>query len=128
MTHDAEDLTASAIFDPDTGFGGNGVGEDECIEDGPFAGYVNSLGPGYRITEHCIHRRHNETYIQFAQQEWIDVCYEETGFEAAGICLERTVHNSGHAGTGGLVSLSSRSRSRLGDDPTTVSQQLISLR
>lgn len=105
MTYDAEDLPASAILDPETGFGGGGVGEDNCIEDGPFAGYVNSLAPGYRITDHCIHRRLNETYIQLAKQDYINVCYKETEFEKAGPCIEQTVHSSGHAGIGGLVSI-----------------------
>ena len=105
VTYDAEDLFSSAILDPHTGFGGDGVGEDHCIQDGPFAGYVNSLGPGYRITDHCIQRRLNETYVKLALPEYIEACYARGGFTSAIPCIEATVHSSGHAGIGGMVSI-----------------------
>ena len=71
-----ENLSTSEVVDPVTGFGGDGVGDDGCIADGPFAGYVNSLGPGYLIPDHCISRFINDEDSLAASQEYIDKCFE----------------------------------------------------
>lgn len=31
-----DNMREAAIFDPDTGFGGNGTGKNSCVADGPF--------------------------------------------------------------------------------------------
>ena len=74
-------LLESPIFDPITGFGGNGVPgtyilpEDldgtskffsreafvGCIQDGPFASQTIRLGPGKFITDHCLVRGVDDT-------------------------------------------------------------------
>ncbi len=33
---DIKDLKGSVVFDPKTGFGGDGVGASRCIANGPF--------------------------------------------------------------------------------------------
>jgi hypothetical protein len=66
-------LLDSPIFDPITGFGGDGVPGTYiplntangvhmpnsfvgCVQDGPFSSYILSLGPGKLITDHCLVR------------------------------------------------------------------------
>lgn len=103
-TREAGAFDVSDVLDPVTGFGGNGVGEEGCIEDGPFAGYVNGLGPGYFITEHCITRFVNNNASSRAEQQYIDRCYEAESFVDAWPCMEGSPHSAGHGGVGGLVS------------------------
>lgn len=91
-------------MDPDTGFGGNGVGEDRCIQDGPFAGYVNSLGPGYTYTDRCIRRNFNETYLILGGQDFLDASLKRTKHEDADPYIQAGPHNAGHCAIGGLVS------------------------
>lgn len=59
---DWENLTASPIWNPETGFGGDGdqtgeaiVGEGRCVVDGPFAGHIN-LFYGPKDRPHCLSR------------------------------------------------------------------------
>ena len=109
-TRDAGAFDTSNVLDPTTGFGGNGVGDEGCIEDGPFADYLNGLGPGYFITEHCITRFVNNNASSRAAQEFIDKCYEAESFVDAWPCFEGAPHSAGHGGVGGLVSYYTRSR------------------
>ncbi|PKS12625.1 hypothetical protein jhhlp_000833 [Lomentospora prolificans] len=102
-TRDAGRVSESDILDPNTGFGGDGVGERGCIADGPFAGYINSLGPGYKITDHCITRFVNNTRSLRASQRFIDRCYESDTFVDVWPCLESSPHLSGHGAISGLM-------------------------
>ena len=103
-TAEAGAFETSDVLDPTTGFGGNGVGDDGCIADGPFAGYVNGLGPGYLLTDHCITRFVSNTASASAAQSFLDACYEKETFVEAWPCIEGRPHGAGHGGVGGLVS------------------------
>ena len=71
------------MFDPVTGFGGDGKGSDGCITDGPFANYTNSVGPGYLMTDHCIDRAISNQISFGSSQTEVDACYKfETFLEA----------------------------------------------
>lgn len=102
---EAGKFSKSDIFDPVTGFGGDGVGDEGCIADGPFAGYVNSLGPGFQITDHCITRFVSDEVSLGSSQKHVDKCYEYDTFVKAWLCLEGLPHRGGHGGVGGLVRL-----------------------
>ena len=103
MTHDIGNLESSAVVDPDTGFGGNGVGEDHCIQDGPFAGYTNHLGPGYTYTDHCINRDFNQTYMILGGEDFLAAGHKRTKFAEAHPYIQSGPHNAGHSGIGGMV-------------------------
>lgn len=102
-TFDAGNIFESEILDPVTGFGGDGVGESRCIADGPFAGYVNSIGPGYTFSDHCITRQVNNTKSTMGTQEYIDACYLRTDFVDAWPCIQTAPHFNGHGAISGLV-------------------------
>ncbi|SPO07087.1 uncharacterized protein DNG_09781 [Cephalotrichum gorgonifer] len=102
-TFEAGKFSTSPIFDTVVGFGGNGVGDEGCIADGPFAGYNNSLGPGYLITDHCITRFVSDATSMSAQQQYLDACYEKQTFVEAWPCIEGRPHGAGHGGVGGLM-------------------------
>lgn len=101
---DAGKFSQSDVLDPVTGFGGNGVGPEGCIADGPFANYSNGLGPGYFIGDNCINRFVNDTTSKLSGQEYIDECYEKTTFVEFWPCAEFAPHSGGHGGVGGKVS------------------------
>ncbi|CAI4218856.1 unnamed protein product [Parascedosporium putredinis] len=101
-TRDAGRVSESEILDPDTGFGGDGVGERGCIADGPFAGYINSIGPGYRITDRCITRFVNNTRSLMASPRFTDRCQGMNRYVDVWPCLEGNPHNSGHGAISGL--------------------------
>ncbi|KAF9558276.1 tyrosinase [Agrocybe pediades] len=128
-TDSAESFFASPIFDPDTGFGGNGVpgtytlppfGDDSrinataflgCVANGPFKDYKLSLGPGKLITTHCLTRGidpSDRIYLNSAAvKNTTDLpTYEEFRIELEGEPITPThkLHDGGHAAVGGDMS------------------------
>ena len=101
---DAGAFSKSIVLDPVVGFGGNGTGEGICIEDGPFANYTNSLGPGYVIRDHCIDRWVSDFMSQHASPPLVDRCMNMTTFLEFWPCLESGPHSAGHGGIGAQVS------------------------
>lgn len=101
---DAGNFTGSDVLDLNTGFGGNGVGAQGCIVDGPFANYANGLGPGYRTGEdHCIYRFVNDTISRMTGTGYVEACYAKQTFAEFWPCAELAPHNGGHGGVGGKV-------------------------
>lgn len=101
---DAGNFAKSVLLDPETGFGGKGSGSKGCITDGPFANYVNHIGPEYTITNHCINRQISESFSRQCTQKEVDTCLAKKDFVSAWNCIERMPHQGGHGGVGGLVS------------------------
>lgn len=98
---DVDDMAASVVFDPDTGFGGNGEGG--CITDGPFVNYtahVNADGTG---ADDCITRNFDQTGFEGAAQSNIDTCLATTTYEEAWNCYSGSLHAAGHEGIGGKM-------------------------
>jgi tyrosinase len=91
------------------GFGGNGVGTSRCIQDGPFANYTNHLGPGYKVTDHCITRNVNEGPSNGGSAANMQKCMAATDFLTFWACAEGQPHSAGHGGIGALVRLSRNS-------------------
>uniref|UniRef100_A0A0W0GD91 Tyrosinase copper-binding domain-containing protein n=1 Tax=Moniliophthora roreri TaxID=221103 RepID=A0A0W0GD91_MONRR len=113
-TLDIEDgltsFAASPLFDPTYGFGGNGadipgyngffnnVSETPdweyggpgggCIQDGPFASYNLSLGPGTLITNHCISRWFTPVYLKTITEKNVSQLFTFDTFEEFRIELE----------------------------------------
>jgi tyrosinase len=86
------------------GFGGNGAAPLGCIEDGPFVGYINGIGPGRTINDHCIYRFHNNEASWWMSQAFVDYCYQFEDYATAWWCIKGAPHAGGHAAIGGLVS------------------------
>ncbi|KAK4222129.1 tyrosinase [Podospora fimiseda] len=128
-TLDAADLTSSPVFDPVTGFGGNGPfvatvpGPFEvpgrtgggCVVDGPWAGIndVVHLGPGdsYTYNPQCLKRdlspyfagRYlgmNQTLLTLAEE---DFGWFNTRVEGFPSFEASGVHGGGHYGVGGTL-------------------------
>jgi tyrosinase len=100
---DAGKFSSSVLLDETHGFGGDGVGDEGCIDTGPFANYTNSLGPGYENTEHCINRAVNDRISTGSAQANVDACLAMTTFDAAWPCIEGRPHSGGHGGVGGQM-------------------------
>jgi tyrosinase len=123
----------SPIFDAHTGFGGDGVPNTYrlpanwssvkskipidpyawkgCVQDGPFASYNISLGPGQLVTDHCLVRSINDTYKQYITSESVLNATSQPNFELFRIELEgRPVtstpkaHDGAHVLIGGDMS------------------------
>ncbi|KAK7706673.1 hypothetical protein SLS64_007504 [Diaporthe eres] len=106
-TQDAGDYINSPILDPDTGFGGNGTGADQCVTDGPFANSTLTVGPNTTYTPegYCLKRHVNETFSAGAAADIIATCDNLTDYADAGIwCIGASPHTAGHGGVGGGVS------------------------
>lgn len=100
---DSDNLTASAIFDTEYGFGGNGNGTDECIIDGPFANITLHLGPIYEVTDHCISRSLNSDAIKWANQTYLDIVFAAQNYSAAWPLFSSWPHTAGHAAISGVM-------------------------
>ncbi|PGH13112.1 hypothetical protein AJ79_03819 [Helicocarpus griseus UAMH5409] len=98
---DSGKFSASVVFDPVYGFGGNGNGADGCIADGPFANYTNHIGPNYTFTDNCINRYVDDEISNWTSQSEVDKCLHETEWDAAWNCIHLNPHDGGHAGVGG---------------------------
>ncbi|KAK4444129.1 hypothetical protein QBC34DRAFT_309592 [Podospora aff. communis PSN243] len=99
-TRDAGAFSKSVVLDPIYGFGGDGVAPDNCIADGPFANYTNSLGPGYLVNDHCIDRDINDRFSNSAAKATVDRCLGMETFITFWPCIEGGPHGAGHGGIG----------------------------
>jgi len=99
-TLDAGAFTTSILLDPVYGFGGNGVGASRCIQDGPFANYTNSLGPGYLINDHCIDRTIVDFISLAALPMYANRCLAMTSWLDFWPCVEGSPHTAGHGAIG----------------------------
>ncbi|CAI4212657.1 unnamed protein product [Parascedosporium putredinis] len=97
---DAGAFSKSVIFDADLGFGGDGAPDTQCIQDGPFADYMNPLGPGYTIEDHCIQRQISDRASNSAQESVLENCRNKTTFMEFWPCIEGGPHGAGHGGVG----------------------------
>jgi hypothetical protein len=98
-TLDWEDLTRSAIWDTDAGFGGNGNPDQRsttdngyCMEAGPYA----SLRPQYYASHacpHCLSRNFTKIDTQRLRPDMVDKVMESSDYETLFIALEKGPHN-----------------------------------
>ncbi|KAF2109396.1 hypothetical protein BDV96DRAFT_651835 [Lophiotrema nucula] len=100
---DAGNFSTSIILDPESGFGGNGVGKNNCIADGPFKSYVNAIGPGQVNTDHCIDREVTDCASQAASLDIVNACLKKATFQDMWNCIEGGPHGAGHGGIGGQM-------------------------
>lgn len=128
---DADSISQSEIWDPETGFGGNGVPGTYtvppdptntsrihpsaflgCVADGPFANYTLKLGPGLFVTDHCLTRGFNNTATQFLNTSAIEETLSQPTWEQFTVRLEGSpeiaplhrAHDGGHVAVGGEMS------------------------
>lgn len=99
-TLDAGAFSKSIIFDAEVGFGGDGVGTSGCIQTGPFASYINPIGPGYNLTNHCIQRRISDAASRGAVKSIVDGCLAMETYLEFWSCVETQPHGAGHGGVG----------------------------
>jgi tyrosinase len=118
----------SPIYDPTTGFGGDGVsgtytlppdpnGQSSafpfaykgCVRTGPFANQTVRLGPGRLVTEHCLVRGIDEASKQTLATSQVNRVMQLTPFERFRTGLENGIaagfgfgiHGGGHQAVGG---------------------------
>ena len=124
-------ISESPVWDPDTGFGGDGVPGTYtvppdpantsrirplafrgCVQDGPFANYTLRLGPGQLISDHCLTRGLNDTASLFLNTTAIDYLmtlptYDQFHLELEGspaFAPDHRAHDGGHVAVGGEMS------------------------
>jgi tyrosinase len=122
-------MEQSPVFDPVTGFGGNGINGmipgnylnnaltilGSCIGDGPFVGLTSNLGRGFNLDTprpHCIARNFNKKVFESSLQ-WeknIVPLLKNTNFsnftaqfEFPNTGASFGIHGAGHVGVGGEV-------------------------
>ena len=81
------------------------------MADGPFHSYTVRLGPGKLITDHCLVRGINSTYIQYFTPSAVANATSLPSFEKFRIELEgrpitptHKMHDGGHLSVGGEMS------------------------
>ena len=119
----------SALFDPDTGFGGNGAwipgnmsdpapGMDVfsqhdlpdrtgggCISDGPFRGLVTNLGPLANVTYNprCVRRDFApSTLANMSSAARVAEAMRSSDYAGFDHSSEYSIHPGGHLGVGGM--------------------------
>lgn len=100
---DQGSLSRSEIFDPSTGFGGNGYGDDGCVSDGPFANLTLQLNGDHTTRSYCLSRNFDNSAFSGGGQSFVDSCHATGDFVSAWPCYEGYPHDAGHNGVGGVV-------------------------
>lgn len=102
----AAPLQNATVFDPATGFGGNGAGPDLCTADGPFAGLALRVNvTGYAVPEYCLSRNFSQAGFDQANSTYLDPCMAKGTYADAWPCLNSGgPHGAGHQAVGGVVS------------------------
>lgn len=112
---DVQALAQSEIFDPVTGFGGDGDRGRRgggCVVDGPFAGLVLNLNENFVSRPYCLSRAFNQAEFAAATIRNVNECFALDGFDKAWPCYEGRPHDAGHNGVGGVVSTVPHTTSR----------------
>ncbi|GME39079.1 amino acid transporter [Neofusicoccum parvum] len=99
---DMDALNESVIFDPTTGFGGEG-GDDGCVTDGPFVNLTLHMSSTSTNDSYCLSRSFNANGFQTGAQEYIDECFNTTSYEDAFECYMVNPHTAGHSALGGTM-------------------------
>lgn len=95
----------SAVFDPDTGFGGNGTGSDSCVVDGPFADLTLHINQTGFAVDYCLSRDlAPSSFLNQANTTLLEECYATTNYSDAFVCYKKDPHGAAHSGVGGTVS------------------------
>lgn len=96
---------ASPVWDPVTGFGGNGDNATSCISDGPFANLTLHIADDESVADYCVSRMWNETVFQYANQTYLDRCFALASYASVWECFHDAPgpHTASHTGTGGVV-------------------------
>lgn len=102
---DVLSITQSEIWNPNTGFGGNGEDGDGCVTDGPFGGMVLHLHSDHSDRPYCLNRNFDQGQFDSAHPRRVNRCYDMDNFRDAWPCYEGDPHNAGHNGIGGVVSI-----------------------
>lgn len=98
---DMDDLAGSVVFDPDTGFGGEG---SDCVTDGPFVNLTLHMNSSGTTEDYCLTRSFNSNGFQSGVQANLDECFNMTTYEDAFDCYQVNPHTAGHSAVGGTVS------------------------
>ncbi|RDW60602.1 hypothetical protein BP6252_11985 [Coleophoma cylindrospora] len=105
---DAGAFINSSLLTPEA-FGGNGQGDDNCLQDGPFANMTLTIGPGTADTNtvHCLSRAISDSGM-FSSAETsaanVAACNALTTYYEMWECIFPTgPHGSGHFGIGGTM-------------------------
>lgn len=122
-------MAKAPVFDPVTGFGGDGVpgtytlpnhtsvdrifpeAFKGCVMDGPFKDLKLHVGPGFLITDHCLTRGIDETMKKYLTSAAVANITSSPTFETFRIQVEgepitpdHRVHDAGHIVIGGDMS------------------------
>lgn len=96
-------VSDSIVFDPDTGFGGEG---GDCVDDGPFANLTLRFSESWGVintTEYCLSRSFGNAGFQGANSTYVAECMAAQNFTTAYECFRSSPHTAGHAGVGGTM-------------------------
>jgi tyrosinase len=99
---DPTDSSATSIWDPTNGFGGNGSASDGCVQDGPLENILlNYTGDGY--DPHCLSRNlRNTTAFYGGDNEVVrDIVENAETYEDFRESIEKGPHKHIHMGIGG---------------------------
>ncbi|KAH8749491.1 amino acid transporter [Diaporthe sp. PMI_573] len=103
---DADDMDNSVVFNPDTGFGGNGSGDDKCVVDGPFSNLMLHITSQWGVMDYssyCLARSFDYDVFLGANQTNIDTCLESDNYVEALSCYSNALHIAGHLGVGKTI-------------------------
>ncbi|KAH8201560.1 hypothetical protein TruAng_004252 [Truncatella angustata] len=104
------DETADILTFPETDmwseayFGGDGTGQGNCVETGPFANLTLRWVQDGSVSEHCLTRRFSQRSLQAASLDNIARCSVIGNYTDAWQCFSNGPHGSGHGGVGGIMS------------------------
>ncbi|RDH26962.1 hypothetical protein BDQ94DRAFT_164037 [Aspergillus welwitschiae] len=102
-TKDAGNFSNSSIFDSKSGFGGDGVGSNKCVVDGPFANITLHIGPGTSNKDHCLSRFIDEGNSSLANTTYVSSCQSQSTYIDYLDKSALTTHGAGHGGVGGVM-------------------------
>lgn len=96
-------ISDSVVFDPDTGFGGEG---GDCVTDGPFVNLTLHLTAAWgnvSSSSFCLSRSFNNNIWQNANSTNTNPCLESANYTEAASCFPSNPHTAGHGGVGGTM-------------------------
>lgn len=105
-TRDAGNFANSVIFDPVTGFGGDGRQGDLCVTDGPFVNLTVNIGPGFTNKPRCVNRKISDWASGQTGSKYVEDALNHTDYAGALDGIYMGPHLWGHIALAMMVRLS----------------------
>lgn len=104
-TKDAGKFSASKMFSDRLAFGGDGVGPNNCVIDGPYANLTVNIGKGFLTQPRCVNRKITDIFSTNCSAAAVEIAISGNTYDEAWLGMYMGPHLFGHIALAMMVNL-----------------------